>query len=270
MKRYSVTIALLSLLVAGLALTPGSAQTTAASGVGLTVSPAKFELSMPPGTTYNIPVTIQNGTTAATHIQASLVDYTVRQDGQAEFLPVGKLPYSLMKWASINPREFDLAAGNIQQVRVTLAVPKKDLSGEYAGIVFFQTRPTRQGPGRVAFSVRIATKIYMTIPDTVKLGGAIEKFAAKNASGGELYRVLFKNTGNAHEYLNNGEVQIHNAAGELVDRLPMPRNALVERGGSLLIQLSGKSLPRGTYQAIATVDYGGKTMTGGEIEFKKT
>jgi P pilus assembly chaperone PapD len=159
----------------------------------------------------------------------------------------------------------------MQQVRVSLAVPnEKNLSGEYAGIVFFQTRPTRQGPGRVAFSVRIATKIYMTIPDTVKIDGAIAKMSAASSSRGELYRILFKNTGNAHVYLNNGELQVRSASGELVDRLTLPQNALVERGGSLLIQLSGKSLPQGKYQAIATVDYGGKTMTGGEIEFKKT
>lgn len=269
MKRYCVTIALLSVLVAGLAFSPGSAQTTV-SGVGLTVSPAKFEISMPPGTVYNIPVTIQNGTTSATHIQASTVDFAILQNGEAQFLPVGSRPYSLMKWASINPREFDLAAGNTQQVRVSLSIPKKDLSGEYAGIVFFQTRPTRTGPGRVAFSVRIATKIYMTIPDTVKIDGAITKMNAVNSPRGEMYRILFKNTGNAHVYLNSGELQVRSASGDLVDRLTLPRNALVERGGSLLIQLSGKSLPQGKYQAVATVDYGGKTMTGGEIEFKKS
>ncbi len=221
---------------------------------------------MPPGASYNIPVTIQNGSTAPTHIQASMVDFGLNRSGDYQFVNPGSKPYSLMRWASINPKEFDLGPGMIQQVRVSLAIPKASLSGEYAGIVFFATRPTRQQHG-VAFSVRIATTVYVTIPGTVKIGGAIAKMTASGDKSGETYRVLFRNTGNAHVYVG-GSLEVRKN-GQTVERIPMPQNQLVERGEDRVIQLSGKALPRGQYQAIALIDYGGATMTGGEIQFDK-
>lgn len=235
------------------------------SGLGLNVSPAKFEFSMSPGMSYNIPVTIQNGTPAATHIQASLVDFSVLPDGGYRFERPGSRPYSVMRWASINPREFDLAAGTMRQVRLTIAVPnKKGLSGEYAGIAFFQTRPVRRAHA-IAFSIRIATKVYLTIPGTVSLDGAITKMSAIRSGSGERYHVVFKNTGNAHEYIT-GDVQVQKG-GATLQRVSIPANQLVERGGERIINVSGKSLPPGRYEAIAMVDYGGKTMTGGEVAF---
>jgi len=246
----------------------GSAQQTSGVGaLGLTVSPAKLDLAAPIGTNYNVPITISNGSAAATHIQASMVDFTVLQNGNYEFLHIGTRPNSLMRWASINPREFDMPGGTNQQVRLSLTLPKDPaLSGEYAGIVFFQTRPVRRA-GAVAFSARIATKIYFTIAGTEKIDGAVAKMSVASGSNGEKYRVLFKNTGNVHEYIR-GEIQVQKD-GATVDRIEIPPNDLVERGGERLIEVTGKSLPSGKYQVVAMVDYGGKAMTGGEVAFNK-
>lgn len=267
MKPFRLAISL-AVVLATLLMQPTSAQTTqGVSGLGLNVSPAKLELSMGPGASYNVPVTIQNGSTDTTHIQASMVDFGLNTNGDYQFDKVGDGQYSLMRWATINPREFDLAGGMMQQVRLSLEIPKaSNLSGEYAGIVFFATRPTRHEHA-VSFSVRIATKIYVTIPGTVKIAGAIAKMTATNGHTGELYHVLFKNTGNAHVYVG-GNLEVRKD-GQLVERLPLPPNELVERGGERLMEIGGKALEPGKYQAIALVDYGGSTMTGGEIEFEK-
>lgn len=267
MKPFRLAFGI-GLILAMLVVQPTSAQTSqGVSGLGMNVSPAKLELSMPPGSSYNVPVTIQNGSADATHIQASMVDFGLSNNGDYAFGKVGSEPYSLMRWATINPREFDLGAGMMQQVRLSLAIPKSSsLNGEYAGIVFFQTRPTRREHG-VSFSVRIATKIYVTIPGTVKVSGAIAKMTATSAHDGEAYHVLFKNTGNAHVYVG-GNLEVRKD-GQLVERLSLPPNELVERGGQRLIEIAGKPLSPGKYQAIALVDYGGSTMTGGEIEFDK-
>jgi P pilus assembly chaperone PapD len=237
--------------------------------VGLDVSPAKFELEMTPGASYNIPVTVHNGTDTPTHIQATLVDFGVTPSGDYKIERVGTRNNSLMRWASINPREFDLDPNTTQQVRLSIAIPNEaSLNGEYAGIAFFQTRPTRRAPNAVAFSVRIASKIYVTIPGTVKIDGAITKMSASGRKGPELYHILFRNTGNAHEYVH-GELDVQKD-GATVERIQIPGELLVERGGERLIEVSGKSLPPGKYQAIATLDYGGKTMTGGAIAFERS
>lgn len=221
---------------------------------------------MPAGKSYNIPVTVSNQSGSTTHIQASMVDFMVDQSGGYKISPPGSRGNSLMRWAFINPREFDLPAGTSQQVQLSLHLPSDStLSGEYSGIVFFQTRPVRRA-GAVAFSARIATKIYLTIAGTEKVDGAIAKMNVVSEPSDELYRVMFKNTGNMHVYLN-GQLEIQKD-GATVDRISLPDNELVERGGERLIQVSGKSLPPGKYQAIAMVDYGGKTMTGGEVAFE--
>ena len=136
---------------------------------------------------------------------------------------------------------------------------------QYAGIVFFQTRPVRRGGSTLAFSARVASKIYETIPDTVKIEGVVAKMASAKSANGQNYRIVFNNTANAHVYLR-GQVQVQKG-GSVVDRVSMPEEMLVERGGTRTIEVSGKRLAPGTYQAIATIDYGGKTQTGGAIEF---
>jgi P pilus assembly chaperone PapD len=261
MKHHRVLV-----FIAALTAVTLIAPQPAPADLGLDVSPAKLELSMAPGTTYNVPITIRNGAENATHVQASLVDFGVAENGDYQIKHVGTLRDSLMRWASINPREFDLAPGNTQQVRLSLALPNSNLSGEYAGIAFFQTRPTRRA-GAVALSVRVASKFYLTIPNTVKIDGAITKMTASSGAAGETYRVLFKNLGNAHVYLR-GEVLVKKG-DQTVAQLPMQDEMLVERGGERLIEVSGQALAPGKYMVIAMIDYGGKTQTGGEILYNK-
>ncbi len=235
--------------------------------LGLEVTPGKLEVSIPRGMTYNIPITIHNSGLNSTHVQATMVDFTVNQAGSYVFTKVGSRPNSLMKWASIRPREFNVLPNTSQQVQLTIQVPSnKALSGEYAGIVFFQTRPERKPGQTVAFSERIASKIYETIPDTVHIDGAIVRMASYANPLGRIYHVLFKNTGNAHVYLR-GQLVVQTTSGAIVDHVAIPSNQLVERGGMRLLEIQGKRLPPGEYEAIATIDYNGKTDTAGGIKF---
>lgn len=263
MKIYRVfrTLGLVAVCCGIFGITGGAPQ-----GLGLDVTPAKLELSIPPGTLgYNIPITIRNSSGGTVHIVSSMSDFGVTRTGDYAFERAGSRPYSLLRWATINPREFDLSGDSTQQVRLTLTVPKSStLSGEYAGIIFFQTRPVRRAQ-TVAVSVRIATKIYATIPGTVKLDGAISKMTSSTGPGGQAYRVLFVNRGNAHVYCS-GQLVVQKG-NEVVERIAMQHDMLVERGGQRLIEVTGKRLPPGKYLAIAMIDYGGKTMTGGEISF---
>lgn len=237
----------------------------ASANLGIDVSPAKLDISIPPGMSYNIPITVRNSSTSSTHVQATMVDFGVARNGEYQIERVGSRPYSLMKYASINPREFDLPPNTTQQVRLSVAMPAGGLSGEYAGIVFFQTRPERHAGG-VAFSARVATKIYNVIPNTAKTDGAITKMTALRGVSGETYRVLFRNMGNAHVYLR-GTIEVKKN-GSTVERIAMPAEILVERGGERLIEVSGKKLEPGHYSAVGLIDYGGKAMTGGEISFE--
>lgn len=255
-------------ILAALGLALATLMTPAVGGTtdfGIEVTPGKLEVSIPGGSTYNLPITVRNSSTDSVHVQATMVDFGVGPSGEYQFTRVGSRPYGLMKWASIKPREFDIGAGGSQQVQLTIQMPQENLAGEYAGIVFFQTRPPRHGGNAIAFAVRIASKFYETIPGTVNLAGAITKMSATAAARGETYRVQFKNTGNAHVYLH-GQLMVQQG-NSVVDTIALATGELVERDGERLLEVHGKKLPPGSYQAIATIDYGGKTETGGEIAF---
>jgi hypothetical protein len=250
--------------IAALTIGPRPAQT---AGIGIEVTPAKLEISVPSGATYNIPITVHNSSFDPVHVQASMVDFGVGQDGSYQFARPGSRANSLLKFAAIRPREFDLAPDTTQQVQLTVQIPQTPaMSGEYAGIVFFQTRPPRRPGAAVAFSVRVASKIYETIPGTVKIDGAITKMVAAASPRGELYRVIYRNTGNTHVYLR-GQLTVQKG-NAVVEQLELANGDLVERGGTRLMEVTGRKLEPGQYVAIATVDYGGKTQTGGEIAFE--
>ncbi len=231
--------------------------------LGLDVSPAKYEVQLPAGLTQTVPLTIRNTGADVVHVQVTIVDFNVGTNGQYAFFRPGTNKYSAATWMSVNPREFDLQPNTLSQVRLSLTVPAQ-ASGEHSAIVFFQTRPTRH-QGGVSFSERIAAKIYELVPNTLRLAGEVDDVSSKSVSGGQRYLVGFKNTGNAHVYLN-GRIEVKQGS-KLVERLEMPKQMLVERGGARVIDVVGEKLPPGSYTAVALIDYGGPNLTGGEKTF---
>ncbi len=239
----------------GLALaTPSSAD------ISVDVSPAKYELQTQAGKQETFPITVRNTSGAAVHIVASLSDYTLSPSGNYAFVTPGKLPYSLSKGITVNPREFDLEPGSFTQVRFSVDVPQ-GASGEYSNLVFFTTRPTRKGGG-LSIVERIASKIYVIIPESARIGGEVDDVKAQSLSDGQHYLVDFHNTGNAHVYLS-GRVEIKQG-GTVVDRVSFPAGMLVERAGKRLIDAVGKKLAPGSYSVVAMVDYGGPNLVAGQ------
>lgn len=231
--------------------------------LGLDVSPAKYEVQLPAGQTDTVPITVRNTGVNVVHVQVSIVDFSVGANGQYVFFRPGTNKFSAATWMSVNPREFDLPPNTLSQVRLSLSVPAQ-ASGEHSAIVFFQTRPTRH-QGGVSFSERIAAKIYELVPNTLRLTGEVDDVSAKSGADGERYLVGFKNTGNAHVYLN-GRIEIKQGS-TVLERIELPKQMLVERGGARVVDVVGKKLPPGSYTAIALIDYGGPNLTGGEKTF---
>jgi hypothetical protein len=198
------------------------------------------------------------------HIQAMLSDFTVGTGGDYKFDKPGANRFSAASWATMNPREFDVAPNSFQLVRVSLNIPQH-ISGEYSGIVFFQTRPARHSGGGITFSERVASKVYAYTENSLRIDGAIDDIAVKQTAIGERFLIGFKNTGNAHLYLN-GRVEIRKG-NETVARVPFQQQLLVERGGRRVIEAYSDKLPPGSYTALALVDFGGPSLAGGQTTF---
>jgi hypothetical protein len=256
LRRFSVS---LGVMVFGLLAAPAPAP----ADLSLDVSPAKYEFQIASGKNQTIPIMVRNSGATSVHIQVSLGDFLVGRDGNYVFLPPGKGPYSMGSWVDVNPREFDLDPKSFKQVRFTVSIPG-GASGEYSELVFFTTRPPRK-PGGLAIAERVASKLYEIVPDTAKFAGEIDNVAARPDSAGEKYVVGFHNTGNAHVYLS-GRVEIKSGS-QVIDRVIMPKDMLVERNGKRLIEAVGKKLPPGSYSAIAFIDYGGANLIAGQTSF---
>jgi P pilus assembly chaperone PapD len=241
--------------VFGLAMTAPSP-----ADISVDVSPAKYELSTAPGKQETFPITVRNTSGAPVHIVASLADFQVGPTGNYAFSQPGKSPYSLSKDITINPREFDVDAGQFTQVRFSVDVPASAV-GEYSNLVFFTTRPTRKSGG-LSIVERIASKIYVIIPESTRIGGEVDDVKAQSLGDGQHYLVDFHNTGNAHVYLS-GRVEVKQG-GAVVDRITFPQGLLVERSGKRLIDAVGKKLAPGSYSIVALVDYGGPNLVAGQ------
>ena len=257
MKRFTlVAIATALLVIAGAYPAPAD--------LSLDVAPAKIELQVTGGTSQTLPITVRNSGASPMHIQATLSDFAVGTNGDYKFERPGANRFSAASWATINPREFDVAPNSFQLVRVSIAVPQH-ISGEYAGIVFFQTRPLRHAGGGIVFSERVASKVYAYTESSLRIDGAIDDIAVKQTAIGQRFLIGFKNTGNAHLYLN-GRVEIRKG-NETVARVPFQQQLLVERGGRRVIEAYSEKLPPGSYTALALVDFGGPSLAGGQTTF---
>jgi P pilus assembly chaperone PapD len=236
----------------------------APADLSLDVAPAKYEVKVTPGTLQTIPITVRNSSDQPLHIQATLADFKVEPNGSYLFMKPGTGAYSIMKSADVNPREFDIAPNTAQMVRFSFTAPAS-MKGEYAGIVFFTTRPQRHAGRGIAFAERIASKIYAYDPNTLRIAGAVDRVSVKQTAIGEEFAVGFKNTGDAHIYLN-GRIDVKRGDATVAS-VPLPAQQLVDRGGVRTLNVFGPKLPPGKYSAIALVDYGGTDLAGGEITF---
>jgi hypothetical protein len=237
-------------------------------GLGVQVTPGKIEVAITPGTVVNVPVTVESTADFPVHIQTTTGNFSVADDGTYHYVHASSEGASLATWIVLRPREFDIAPHSFQEVQFTLVVPNRPLRGEYAGVVFIQTRPPRMhGAGvGVGVSARYADKVYATVAGTGVRDGRVETISAVPGQTDERYRVVFENTGTMHEYLN-GRVEVMRS-GSLVQSLPFRKNTLVERGGLRTLEVTGARLAPAAYDVVAVIDYGGGSRTGGKFHLE--
>jgi hypothetical protein len=132
--RISVTrLAAFGALIATLAIAPSPT-----GGVGLRVVPGKIEVDVTPGMAANVPVTVSNVSDYPAHVVISTGEYTVDDAGLYHYAQPTGGGTSLAKWIALRPREFDMPPQSFQQVQLSLLVPRGELRGEYAGVIFIQ------------------------------------------------------------------------------------------------------------------------------------
>ncbi len=201
-------------LLLNLASTFASAQSTGA-GSGLKISPVRTDLTIDPGKSDSVVITVNNVTSVETTYDAIVNDFVAGNDelGQpALILDADKYAPSHSLKRYIRPiSSLTVPAGASKQVTATINIPKDAAAGGYYGAVRFVPASTGLSEKNITLSASVGTLILVKVPGDINENMKLESFDVRSSKedgkastfftgSKELYAVArFKNLGNVHE-----------------------------------------------------------------------
>jgi P pilus assembly chaperone PapD len=239
---------------------------SALAQISLNVVPMTVEADVEAGSSYTASIRVQSEPSAqpaATpmRIRVSVMDWTLTLDGTPQFVAASTLPGSCSRWVQVNPAEFELKPGEVQEVRYTLTVPP-DARGTFRTILMFEPGrpPARSREQGMTIVGRVGSIIYATVGPHHK-SAQISQFSA-TATGLSL---TLENKSDDHLRLT-GTVQVKDQTGKVVRDEKLPAAVVLPRPDNrrqLRLNWS-RPLPAGQYTITAILDYGGEELLGAE------
>ncbi|MCU0289602.1 MAG: DUF916 domain-containing protein, partial [Acidobacteria bacterium] len=220
----------------------------------------------PKGQSYTDAIRVLNVGNAEVMVKAYISDFDFQVNGDILFPDAGTGRYPLADYIRLNPTSLQLEPGEERIVRFTITMPE-DLTGEYHGIIFFQTQPKgvkSPAPGKqVLVSSRIGAGIYTAVKNTVIQSSEIPDIFFKQPNAAQdsnsQYVILFHNNGNMH-LRPTGQLKIIDAAGKEVASTPVNENKTSVLRDSYRV-FSGDFKKKftfrdGSHKIVAQLDYG--------------
>src|SRR5689334_9658322 len=187
------------------AQTPAAAATPQATGNGISLAPARFELEMQPGSETTVVVNLDyhttNGNSQPVRIVTSLNDWTIDRTGQVQFAKANSLPGSASSWLIYSPAETTVIPGNLHAIRVTISVPKDATPGDHLSALIIEQRPENikvvdQNRRQMVIRYRMASVFYIKVPQLHRQG-SLESLRAEATPDQVVVTPLLKNAGNS-------------------------------------------------------------------------
>ncbi len=215
--RFSVVAAIMAgFLVINLAapLAHAATQTTSA-GNAIKVAPVRTDLTIQPGQSRQVSITLQNLTNATVQYAAIVNDFVAGsgESGQpALILDANKFApsHSLKRYIAPIPN-VTVGGGQSKDVTVSITIPKDAAAGGYYGAVRFAPAGSIDPTKNVTLSASVGSLILVKVPGDIKENVTLASFDVRTdpeatsgssffTSNKNLYAVArFKNTGNVHE-----------------------------------------------------------------------
>lgn len=230
-----------------------------AGDIGLT--PPRLELVVPAGGSVTESVTLGTTAAEAQQVRVSLSDWTLTPTGDVAYFPAGTLPASAAAWIEPETSDVLVAPGGEQAFRLTVRVPADtDLQGTYHAMALFQVVPPAAPDGGIVTTTRIALAVYVTVAGTERDAVEVVDFYGE----AEALTLAIVNGGNTVQRLG-GQVEIRDATGATVTRIPVP-NVPVLRDSERWLELAlPPDLPTGFYVALALVEPSRGGLIAGEL-----
>ncbi len=192
-----------------------AATQTSSAGNAIKVAPVRTDLTIQPGESRQLTVTLQNLTNATVEYVAIINDFVAGsgESGQpALILDANKFApsHSLKRYIAPIPN-ITVGGGQSKDVTVSITIPKDAAAGGYYGAVRFAPAGSADPTKNVTLSASVGSLILVKVPGDIKENVTLDSFDVRTdpeatsgssffTSNKNLYAVArFKNTGNVHE-----------------------------------------------------------------------
>lgn len=193
------------------------------------VGPGKVDITMRPGETRVVEMTVTNRTGERRIFNIAREDAEGSYDTDTSIVLLGddRGPYSMKDYVSVAATSFELDHGKRARIPVTITVPLNAEPGGLYGSVLIDTLAVEGQTGETPDTVpqsavvaRIGTLFFITIPGDVEKEGALVDFSTVGQQhyyqhGPIAFGILMENTGSIH-LAPYGELRITNIFGEEV------------------------------------------------------
>jgi len=201
----------MAMLLTGVANGDVLADQATVGGNALKVSPVRQSVSMDPGTTKMISVTIENMTTTPARLHPIINDFTAGNDekgqprvilNEDEYAP----SHSFKRFATKIP-DFTLGSREARNISVKVTVPAGAAGGGYFGAIRFGAAnpdPTKQ----VSLSGSVGSLVLLRVNGNIKEQMGIESLDIRKNGKPSTFFTSNKNLIGVVRFNNNGNVQV--------------------------------------------------------------
>lgn len=244
-------------------------------GQGFMVQPMQIEISLAPGETYREEIVVTNLSEKDVQIQITKNDFAMKQDGTLEILKPGTSSLSLAGWLSLPSEELVVKAGRTESISLSITRPEDSSPKAYWGYLFVQNIEPITTKGNIGVKFRFAIRILQIDPILQQRGivTAMQVELKEAEEGNSRTAVVFTTLANTCLNILKADVhfEIRDMTGttvathELKDRVVLPEH---ERRRTFSAEFPADDWPPGQYIALAIIDYGGETLSGGQWPFE--
>ncbi|HNZ84191.1 MAG TPA: hypothetical protein PKL98_02915 [Candidatus Pacearchaeota archaeon] len=165
------------------------------------VGPVKTEISLSPGQSRDVEISILNRSGKKLDFSISLEDFSASKNVEL----IDNSPYSLRDYIFLETSGFSLEHGQKIYLSIQIKIPQYAKPGSMHGAVVVSAIDSGQDSPK-AIS-RIASLFFATVKGYCKLDGELSSFSFKQKNGNNFFEIIFRNQGNA--YLNpEGKIHI--------------------------------------------------------------
>lgn len=154
-------------------MSPFAVAQQAPSGSGLSISPTISELTIKPGSSDHVSITLKNITVDDVVAKGEIDDFKADNNtGNPQIITnsTSPSPNSIKKFAA-NIDDVPLAKGEQKKVIIGLDVPKDTPPGAYFGVIRYRAVPkvlSQPGAGQVALTASVGTIVLITVPGNLR------------------------------------------------------------------------------------------------------